>query len=62
MDTQVAILEDTSKWLIAIVDSIDRTKSEIVTTYPDWDDTDTANFKALTISRLHQAITKLQHL
>ncbi len=62
MDTQVEILEDTSKWLIAIVNSIDRTKSEMVDTYPNWDDTDTAEFKATTINRLQLVITKIQHL
>jgi hypothetical protein len=62
MDTQVEILEDTSIWLIAIVNSIDRTKSEMVADYPNWDDTDKAEFKALTTFRLQQAITKLQHL
>lgn len=62
MDTQVEILEDTVLWLLAIVNSIDRTKSEMVNTYPNWDEQDTAEFKALIINRLNYSIAKIQHL
>jgi hypothetical protein len=59
MDTQIEIFEDTSTFLMAIVNEIDRTKAVMISTYPNWDDTDTAEFKTLTIARLNQAITKL---
>jgi hypothetical protein len=62
MDTQIQILEDTVLFLMGIVNSIDRTKTVMITTYPNWDDTDTAEFKNLTIARLDQAIAKLRQL
>jgi hypothetical protein len=62
MDTDVEILEDTSLFLIAIVDYIDRTKTTMIKTYPNWDDQDTSEFKTLTLNRLHQAIAKLEAL
>jgi hypothetical protein len=62
MDTQVEILEDTVLWLLAIVNSIDRTKSEMVDTYPNWDEQDTAEFKTLIINRLNYSIAKIQQL
>jgi hypothetical protein len=62
MDTQVEILEDTVLWLLAIVNSIDRTKAEMVDTYPNWDEQDTAEFKTLIINRLNYSISKIQHL
>jgi hypothetical protein len=62
MDTQVEILEDAVLWLLAIVNSIDRTKAEMVDTYPNWDEQDTAEFKTLIINRLNYSIAKIQHL
>jgi hypothetical protein len=62
MDTQIQILEDTVLFLMGIVNSIDRTKTVMITTYPNWDDTDTAEFKILTIARLNIAIAKLGEL
>jgi hypothetical protein len=38
---------------------MDRNKAVMVSTYPDWDDVDTAEFKTLTIARLNMAIAKL---
>jgi hypothetical protein len=49
-------------WLLAIVNSIDRTKAEMVDTYPNWDEQDTAEFKTLIINRLNYSIAKIQHL
>jgi hypothetical protein len=62
MDTHIQIFEDTSKYLIALVDYIDRTKTTMITTYPNWDDWDTAEFKTLAIDRLNLAIAKLNQL
>jgi hypothetical protein len=59
MDTQIRILEETVLLLMGIVNSIDRTKSVMFTTYPDWDDTDIAEFKTQTIDKLNIAIAKL---
>jgi hypothetical protein len=59
MDTQLRILEETVLILMGIVNSIDRTKTIMYTTYPDWDDTDTSNFKDSTVIQLNAAITKL---
>jgi hypothetical protein len=59
MDTHVEILEDAVAFLMGIVNSIDRTKVVMVASYPDWDDTDTAEFKAQTIARLNIVISKL---
>jgi hypothetical protein len=59
MDTQIEILEETVLILMGIVNSIDRTKTVMYTTYPDWDDTDTGNFRDLTVLQLNTAITKL---
>jgi hypothetical protein len=62
MDTHVAILEDVSAFLLGIINSIDREKVVMITTYPNWDDTDTAELKTITIARLNQAIAKLNQL
>ena len=62
MDTQAAIFEDVSAFLLGIINNIDRTKTEMISTYPNWDDLDTAEFKTLTIDRLNQAIAKLERL
>jgi hypothetical protein len=62
MDTQIEIFEDTSRFLIAIVNEIDRTKTVMINSYPNWDNTDTTEFKTLTIARLNQAIAKLEQL
>ena len=59
MDTQIEVIEDTVSFLLGIINEIDRTKAIMITTYPDWDDVDTAEFKTLTIARLNQAIAKL---
>jgi hypothetical protein len=59
MDTQISILEETVLILMGIVNSIDRTKTVMYTTYPDWDDTDTDEFRDLTILQLNAVITKL---
>lgn len=42
MDTQIQILEETVLILMGIVNSIDRTKTVMFNTYPDWDDIDTS--------------------
>jgi hypothetical protein len=62
MNTQVEILEDAVLWLLAIANSIDRTKAEMVDTYPNWDEQDTAAFKTVIVNRLNQTISKIQHL
>lgn len=59
MDTQIRILEEAVLILMGIVNSIDRTKTIMYTTYPDWDDTDTSEFKDLTILQLNAVIAKL---
>jgi hypothetical protein len=59
MDTQIEILEETVLILMGIVNSIDRTKTIMYTTYPDWDNTDTGEFRDLTVLQLNAAITKL---
>jgi hypothetical protein len=62
MNTQIRILEETVLLLMGIVNSIDRTKTGMFTTYPNWDDTDTAEFKVQTIAQLNIAIAKLGEL
>jgi hypothetical protein len=62
MDTQIQILEETVLLLMGIVNSIDKTKTIMFTTYPDWDNTDTMDFKTLTVNRLNIAIAKLEQL
>jgi hypothetical protein len=62
MDTQIQILEETVLLLMGIVNSIDRTKTVMFNTYPDWDDIDTSEFMTLTVSRLNIAIAKLEQL
>jgi hypothetical protein len=62
MNTQIRILEETVLLLMGIVNSIDRTKVVMFTTYPNWDDTDTAEFKTQTIAQLNIAIAKLGEL
>jgi hypothetical protein len=59
MDTQIEILEETVLILMGIVNSIDRTKTIMYTTYPDWDDTDTSDFRDSTVLQLNAVITKL---
>ena len=59
MDTQISILEETVLILMGIVNSIDRTKTIMYTTYPNWDNTDTEDFRDLTILQLNAAIAKL---
>lgn len=59
MDTQLRILEETVLILMGIVNSIDRTKTIMYTTYPDWDETDTSEFRDLKILQLNTVITKL---
>jgi hypothetical protein len=59
MDTQVAIIEDTVAYLLGIINDMDRTKAVMISTYPNWDNVDTAEFKTRTIARLNQAIAKL---
>jgi hypothetical protein len=62
MNTQIRILEETVLLLMGIVNSIDRTKTVMINTYPNWDDTDTAEFKTQTIAQLNIAIAKLGEL
>jgi hypothetical protein len=62
MDTQVEIIEDTVAFLLGIINNMDRTKAVMITTYPNWDDTDTAEFRSQTIARLNQAIAKIGRL
>jgi hypothetical protein len=45
--------------LMGIVNSIDRTKTVMYTTYPDWDDTDTDEFRDNTVLQLNAVIAKL---
>jgi hypothetical protein len=59
MDTQVEIIEDTVAFLLGIINDMDRTKAVMVSTYPNWDNVDTAEFKNRTIARLNMAIAKL---
>jgi hypothetical protein len=59
MDTQISILEETVLILMGIVNSIDRTKTVMYTTYPDWDDTDTDEFRDNTVLQLNAVIAKL---
>jgi hypothetical protein len=62
MDTQVEIIEDTVAFLLGIINNMDRTKAVMITTYPNWDGTDTAEFRTNTIARLNQAIAKIGRL
>lgn len=62
MNAQIQILEIVVKLLLGLINNIERTIVVMVTTYPNWDATDTANFKAQTIFRLNVAIGKLQQL
>jgi hypothetical protein len=62
MDTQVEIIEDTVAFLLGIINNMDRTKATMITTYPNWDSTDTAEFRTQTIARLNQAIAKIGRL
>jgi hypothetical protein len=59
MDTQVAIIEDTVAYLLGIINDMDRNKAVMISTYPNWDNVDTAEFKTRTIARLNLAIAKL---
>jgi hypothetical protein len=62
MNAQVEIIEDTVAFLLGIINDMDRTKALMITTYPNWDNTDTAEFKTRTIARLNQAIAKVGRL
>jgi hypothetical protein len=62
MDAQVEIFEDVSAFLLGIINNIDRTKTVMINSYPNWDSTDTTEFKILTIDRLNIAIKKLEQL
>jgi hypothetical protein len=59
MNTQVAIIEDTVAYLLGIINDMDRNKAVMISTYPNWDNVDTAEFKTRTIARLNLAIAKL---
>jgi hypothetical protein len=62
METQVEKFTEIVWLLMGIVNSIDRTSTTMVVTYPNWDDTDMAEFKTLTIARLNAAIAKVDLL
>lgn len=62
METHVQIIEDVVAELLKAIDYLDRSKVTMVNAYPDWDDTDTAEVKTLSLAKLAQAITKLEAL
>lgn len=62
METQVGILRLVVEILLAIINDIERTIVTMVTTYPNWDDIDTNEFKTQTIARLNNAISNLERL
>ena len=62
METQVGIFRLVVEILLAIINDIERTIVIMVTTYPDWDDIDTNEFKVQTIARLNNAISELERL
>ncbi len=62
MDTHVQIIENAINDLLRAIDYLDRSKVTMVEAYPDWDDTDTAEVKTLSLAKLNQAITKLEAL
>jgi hypothetical protein len=62
MDIQIDIIEDTSAFLAGLVNYIDRTKTTMINSYPNWDEQDVAEFKTAAITNLNIAIAKLSAL
>jgi hypothetical protein len=62
METQVGIFRLVVEILLTIINDIERTIVVMVSTYPQWDDIDTNDFKTQTIARLNNAISNLERL
>jgi hypothetical protein len=62
MEIQVGIFRLVVEILLAIINDVERTIVIMVSTYPNWDDVDTNEFKTQTIARLNNAIAQLERL
>jgi hypothetical protein len=62
MDTQIDIIEDTSAFLIGLVNYLDRTKTTMINSYPSWDEVDVQELRTAAITNLNIAITKISAL
>lgn len=62
METQILIIDDAVRQLMAIVNYLDREKARIPAIYPNWDDLDTREVRDRAIRELNRAIDKLEEL
>jgi hypothetical protein len=62
MDTHVQVLKEVADRLMTEINAIDRIIPYMLDAYPNWDDTDMAEFKTIVTTNLSKIIDKLEEI